>query len=233
MPSLHTLALFAVASVALIAAPGPAVTFILTTTLRRGRGAGLAATAGVEVGNMVHVVAAAFGVSAIVAASAEAFTAIKVAGAAWLLWLAVKAWLARTPGTLAGVGGAGVGGAASGSDGGTSAQAGPPAGGEPVRWLAGIRAGFLVGALNPKTALFFLAFLPQFVRPDAGAAWSQMLVLGLVFVGLACVGDSMWAFGGGALRQALPKVRMLVLDRISASVYAALGLVTLAARRAI
>ncbi|HQY34219.1 MAG TPA: LysE family translocator [Actinotalea sp.] len=223
MPSADTLALFAVASIALIVAPGPAVTFILATTLRRGRGAGLAATAGVELGNTVHVVAAAFGVSAVVAASATAFTVIKVAGAAWLLWLAVRAWLARTPGTLAQVGSpAGDGGAAGVP---TEDRAGGPAGG------ASVRAGFLVGVLNPKTALFFLAFLPQFVRPDSGAAWTQMLALGLVFVALACVGDSMWALGGGALRRALPRVRMVVLDRLSAGVYAALGLVTLTARR--
>ncbi|HWS58197.1 MAG TPA: LysE family translocator [Actinotalea sp.] len=215
MPSPETLALFALAGIALVAAPGPAVTFILATTLRHGRGPGLAATAGVELGNTVHVLAAAVGVSAVVAASATAFSAIKVAGAAWLLWLAVRAWGARTPGTLAQV----------------APPETAPAGSATARRAAQVRAGFLVGTLNPKTALFFLALLPQFVRPDAGAAWSQMLVLGLVFVALATVGDSIWALGGGAVRGALPGVRMVVLDRVSAAVYAALGLVTLTVRR--
>lgn len=219
----QTLLLFAAASLALVAAPGPAVGFILTTTLRRGRSAGLAATVGIEVGNTVHVVAASLGVSAVLATSATAFTAVKVAGAAWLLWLAVRAWRARTPGTVGALG----------------EPSGPPdladlaVPADPGRhpWLRTVRAGAVVGTLNPKTALFFLALLPQFVRPDAGPVWAQMLTLGMVFVAMACALDWLWVIGGDGLRRLVPRLRMVVLDRVSAVVYATLGAVTLAARR--
>jgi threonine/homoserine/homoserine lactone efflux protein len=211
VPDVGTLGLFAAASLALIVVPGPSVGFILATTLRHGRRAGLAATAGVETGYGVHVLAAVAGVSAVVAASATAFSVVKVAGAAWLLWLAARAWRARTPGTLA------------------DAAAAEPARDGRHRPF---RSGLLVGALNPKTALFYLAFLPQFVRPDAGPAPAQLLVLGLLFVALAWVVDSLWALGGDVLRRGLPRVRLRVLDRLSAAVYAALAAVTLTARRA-
>ena len=221
-----TLALFAAASIALIAVPGPAVGAILATTLRRGRTAGLATTAGVELGNLVHVVAATVGISAVLAASATAFTVIKIAGAAWLLWLAVRSWRARTPGTVGDLAGTtdGPGGVAD-----AVAQDLVPRRGTSL--AAEVRAGALVGALNPKTALFFIAFLPQFVRPDAGPVWAQMLTLGLVFVALACVGDGLWALGGAGLRRVVPHVRLRALDRVSAAVYAAMGVLTLTARR--
>ncbi|NMR19702.1 LysE family translocator [Cellulomonas fimi] len=227
MMDLHTLALFALAALALIVVPGPSVGFILATTLRRGRSAGLRATAGIELGYLVHVTGAVVGVSAVIAASATAFTVVKVVGAAWLLWLAVRTWRARTPGTVDqwGAGPVGAGdGSAAGSELAGAEQAAAPGGGE-------LRAGLLVGALNPKTALFYLAFLPQFVRPDAGPPWLQLLTLGLVFIGLAWAVDSLWAVGGEGLRRLLPRVRLALLDRVSAGVYAALGLVTLTARR--
>ncbi|MBB2925434.1 LysE family translocator [Cellulomonas cellasea] len=226
------LALFVVASVSLVLVPGPSVGFVVATTLRHGRRAGLAATAGVEVGYLVHVLGAVAGLSAVVVASASAFTAVKVLGAAWLVWLAVRAWRARTPGTL---GDAGLpdGGAADAASPGT-ARSGSP--GHATRVSAGhggrFRAGLLVGALNPKTAVFFLAFLPQFVVPAAGPVWLQLLELGLVFIGLAWVLDSVWCVAGGALRDRLPGLRLRVLDRVSAGVYAALAAVTLTARRA-
>ncbi|WP_149204578.1 LysE family translocator [Actinotalea subterranea] len=244
MVDADTLALFLPAALALVLAPGPAVGFILATTLRHGRRAGLAATLGIEGGNTVHVLAAALGLSAVLATSATAFTVVKAAGAAWLLWLAVRAWRARTPGTLADLG-TGPAGPTDGADGahGTDA-AGPTASGvagthvpgartpaAAPRFGAMVRAGLLVGTLNPKTALFFLAFLPQFVRPDAGPAWAQMLTLGFVFVGLACALDGLWAVGGDRLRTLFPRLRMRVLDRVSAAVYATLGALTLAARR--
>lgn len=209
------LALFVAASVSLILVPGPSVGFVVATTLRHGRRAGLAATAGVELGYLVHVLGAVVGLSAVVVASASAFTAVKVLGAAWLAWLAVRSWRARTPGTL---GGTALPESSQGQRGHAAASR--------------FRAGLLVGALNPKTAVFYLAFLPQFVVPAAGPVWVQLLELGLVFIGLAWVLDSVWCLAGGALRTRLPALRLRVLDRVSAGVYAALAAVTLTARRA-
>lgn len=209
------LVLFALASVSLILVPGPSVGFILATTLRHGRASGLAATAGIELGYLVHVLAAVAGLSAVVVASASMFTAVKVVGAAWLVWLAVRSWRARTPGTLADT--QDLEGAKGGARSGTSGGA--------------FRAGLLVGALNPKTAVFYLAFLPQFVVPAAGPVSLQLLTLGLLFIALAWVLDSMWALAGGAVRRFLPGLRMRVLDRVSAGVYAVLAAVTVTARR--
>ena len=92
--------------------------------------------------------------------------------------------------------------------------------------------GLLVGALNPKTAVFYLAFLPQFVSPAGGPVWAQLLVFGLLFIVLASVLDATWAVAGGNLRRLLPAVRLTVVDRFSAGIYAALAAVTLTVRRA-
>ena len=208
--------LFLTASIPLILFPGPSVAFILATTLRGGRRTGLAATAGVESGYLVHVVGAVVGISAVIAASAELFTVVKVVGAAWLLWMAWRTFRARSEGTLADL---------------------HPAGPTAVRpsaltgWSL-YRRGLLVGALNPKTAMFYLAFLPQFVSPDGGPLWAQLLVFGLLFIALAAALDSCWALAGGSLRRLLPAVRLRVVDRFSAGVYTALAAVTLSVRRA-
>lgn len=228
MVDAQTLLVFAGASAALVAAPGPAVGIIVTTTLRRGRSAGLASTAGIAVGDLVHVTAAVVGVSALLAASATAFTAVKVGGAVWLLWLAVRSLRARTPGTISDLRGPGGAGGVPPA-GGASEGAGPSA----RTFLGPFRTAALVGTLNPKTALFFLAFLPQFVQPGAGPAWAQMLVLGLVFVGIAGLGNTLWALGGAGLHRLLPHVRMVVVDRLSAAVLALLGALTLTARRVV
>jgi threonine/homoserine/homoserine lactone efflux protein len=203
--------LFLAASIPLILFPGPSVAFILATTLRGGRRTGLAATAGVESGYLVHVVGAVVGISAVIAASAELFTAVKVVGAAWLLWMAWRTFRARSEGTLADL---------------------HPAGPAALRPLTAYRRGLLVGALNPKTAMFYLAFLPQFVSPEGGPLWAQLLVFGLLFIALAGALDSCWALAGGSLRRLLPAVRLRVVDRFSAGVYTALAAVTLSVRRA-
>jgi threonine/homoserine/homoserine lactone efflux protein len=207
----HTLLLFVAASIPLILMPGPAVAFILGTTLRSGRRPGLAATAGVELGYLVHVVGAVVGVSAVIASTALAFTAVKVAGACWLLWLAVQAWRSKGDHTLA--------------DLGTDDAA--PAGSS----VTAFRRGLLVGALNPKTAVFYLAFLPQFVRPGSGPVPAQLLELGVLFILLAAVMDAQWAIAGGGLRRLVPRLRMVVVDRVSGAVLAALAAVTLTVRR--
>jgi threonine/homoserine/homoserine lactone efflux protein len=212
VPSVAGIVLFLAASLPLVLAPGPAVAFVLATSVRSGRRAGLAAVAGVETGYLLHVAGAVAGVSAVIAASATAFTVVKVAGGLWLLVLAWRAWRSREIGTLAQV-------------------AARPAGevGRPAR---SFRRGLLVGALNPKTAVFYLAFLPQFVRADAGPVPVQLLVFGLLFLALAAVSDSCWALAGAGLARVLPRLRMRVLDRVSAGVFAALAAVTLTTRRA-
>lgn len=214
MVTTRSLLLFAAASLPLILFPGPSVAFILATTLRAGRRSGLAATAGVETGYLVHVLGAVVGLSAVVAASAEAFTAVKVLGAAWLVWLAVQSWRSSR------------------REGDTSLADLRPAGTPETRPRASFVKGLLVGALNPKTAVFYLAFLPQFVTDDGGPPWVQLLVFGLLFIVLAACLDSCWALAGGSLRRWLPAVRMKVVDRVSAGAFGALAAVLLSARRA-
>jgi len=206
----RSLLLFTAASLPLILFPGPSVAFILATTLRTGRRSGLAATAGVELGYLVHVLGAVVGVSAVIATTAGAFTAVKVAGACWLLWLAWQAWRGTGDETVAEVG---AGGPLRGSA------------------RAAFRRGLLVGALNPKTAVFYLAFLPQFVTPGAGPVWAQLTVFGLLFIALASLVDAQWAIAGGGLRRVLPTLRMRVVDRASGVVYVVLAAFALSARR--
>ena len=205
------LGLFAAASLALILVPGPSVVFILSATLRHGRAVGLATTAGIEVSYFGHVAGTVLGVSAVVAASAEAFTVVKLAGGLYLLFLAARSWRSRAAGTLEDL-----------------AEAPHPA--------PSLRGAFLralpVGLLNPKTAIFYLAFLPQFVRDGGGPVPLQLAVLGVVFILLAALCDSMWAIGGGRLRRVAPRLRVRIVDRVSGSVMAVLAAVTLTARRA-
>lgn len=234
MLDVQTLLAFSAASAALVATPGPAVGVILSTTLRRGRPAGMASVLGVVTGNLGHTVAAVVGISALLAASATAFTVVKIAGAAWLLWLAVRALRARTPGTFASAAADDAAARAEAHAAGSDAPQLATTDAAPPRvpgLLSAYRAAALVGLLNPKAALFFLAFLPQFVRPGAGPVWSQMLVLGLLFTGIAGVGDTLWVLGGTAARRALGRVRMVVLDRVSAALFTAFAALTLAVRR--
>lgn len=211
MVSGPALLLFVAASLPIIVMPGPSVAYILATTLRHGRGVGLAATAGNEAGYLVHVAGTVLGVSAVLAASAQAFTLLKVAGAAYLLWLAVRGWRSRATGTLQDLTVT------------TQARLG--------RGTAFVRA-LPVGVLNPKTAIFYLAFLPQFVRPDAGPVPLQLAVFGLTFILLALAFDSCWVIAGARLARLVPRLRLRVLDRVSGTVMAGLAAATLTARRA-
>jgi threonine/homoserine/homoserine lactone efflux protein len=212
MVSARSLELFVVAALPLVFFPGPSVAFIVTSSLRHGTSFGVRATAGVEIGYLVHVFAAVVGVSALLAASAVAFSVVKVAGALYLLWLAISAW-----------------------------RASRSAGDEPVVCIDGsngiasrrkpFRQGLIVGSSNPKTAIFFLAFLPQFASPARGPIGSQVLILGLVFILLACVPDFSWAVGAGKLRPRLSRMRRKLVERVSAAVYAALAVVVLSTNR--
>jgi threonine/homoserine/homoserine lactone efflux protein len=208
----RSLELFVIAALPLVFFPGPSVAFIVTSSLRHGTSFGVRATAGVEAGYLVHVVAALVGVSALLAASAVSFSVIKAVGALYLLWLAVSAWRdsrrAGDDSVVADPDRAGVG------------RAQNPFG-----------QGFFVGASNPKTAVFFVAFLPQFTDPAAGWIPLQLMVLGVVFILLACVPDFSWALGAGKLRPRLGRLRRKIVDRISAVVYAALATLVLSVNR--
>ena len=197
MPELTTLLLFAAACAALFAIPGPAVVYIVARTVTHGRRAGLVSVLGIETGALVHLLAAALGLSALVASSATAFAVVRYAGAAYLILLGFQA-LRR--------------------------HGGPAAGGAPAVPADGrlFRDGVLVNVLNPKVALFFLAFLPQFVEPGAGSVPAQMLVLGAVYVGIALLLDAGWALLAAAVGRVLTAGRSL--ERASAGVYFALGL---------
>lgn len=209
MTSSGTLAAFMVASLPLACFPGQSVAFIVAQSLSGGRRTGILATLGVETGYLVHVAAAAIGVSALVAASATAFNVVKVLGALWLGWLAIQSWRHQRTGTL----------------------------GDTVREQAdqaaprqAYRSGLLVGSLNPKTALFYLAFLPQFVRPHQGPIWLQSMTLGICFILLAMIFDLSWSLIASSLRGVLRKVKLMWIDRAAGTVYGTLAAVLLSIR---
>jgi threonine/homoserine/homoserine lactone efflux protein len=191
---------FAAAALALAVLPGPAVLYIVARSVDQGRFAGLVSALGIGVGSLVHVTAATIGLSSLLASSATAFTVVKYAGAAYLILLGIHRLLTREE--VAEV------------------AARPP------RGLGMIfRDGVIVNVLNPKTALFFLAFLPQFVDPDQGAASPQILVLGLIFTVIALSSDSLWALAAGTLGAWLRRSRWYlgVKRWVTGTVLVALG----------
>jgi threonine/homoserine/homoserine lactone efflux protein len=202
MPDASTFLVFAAASIAFLVIPGPSVFYIVTRSLAQGRRAGVASMLGVQAGGLVHVVAAAFGISALIASSATAFTIVKYAGAAYLILLGLRKLLSR----------------------GEEDAAPEPSG--PTSESRLFWQGAVVNLLNPKTALFFLAFLPQFVDPSAPVA-PQMLVLGTMLVGIGVVSDGTYALvaagAGRRLRETAAARRRL--DRLSGGVFVGLGLV--------
>ena len=183
MPDASTLALFAVAALTLLVIPGPAVLYIVTRSVDQGRAAGLASVCGVHVGTLVHVAAAALGLSALLVSSATAYDTVRWLGAAYLVWLGVRRLLARDEDDLAAVGS----GARRTGLGRIFAQ------------------GVVVNVLNPKTALFFFAFLPQFVDTSRGSVPFQVVVFGVAFVVLGFLSDGAYAVaastGAGWLRR--------------------------------
>lgn len=196
------LAIFLSAAFILLITPGPSVAYIVTRSVSQGRRAGMISALGVNTGGLLHVVAAALGLSALLVSSAVAFSVVKYAGALYLIFLGVRAMFSSK---------------------------------EPVQTPAGaanLRAlysqGILVNALNPKTALFFLAFLPQFIDPSRGSAAAQILLLGLLFVGMSVITDGAYALLAGSGR------RFIVTERtkkaggyLAGSVYIALGIAML------
>jgi threonine/homoserine/homoserine lactone efflux protein len=200
--------LFVLAALALLLTPGPAVLYIVARSVEAGRRAGLASVLGVHAGTLVHIAAAAAGLSALLAASATAFAAVKYLGAAYLVVLGVRRLLDGSA---------------------PSALARPGA----LRLRRAVLDGFVVNVLNPKTALFFLAFLPQFVDLSRGRVGLQVLGLGLLFVGLGLVTDTAYALGAGtAARWLRGHPRWTSSERwLSGGMYIGLGLAAALAER--
>lgn len=202
MPDPSQFALFLAAALLLAVTPGPGIFYVAARSLAGGRDEGIASSLGTGLGGTVHVLAGALGVSAIVLASAELFTLLKLAGAGYLVWLGLRAILAARRDALA------------------------P---EPTPALGPRRAfreGVVVEALNPKTAAFFLAFVPQFVNPTQGHVAVQFAVLGLLSVLLNTLADVVVAVAGGSIRQGASTRPRLVrrLREASGGAMIALGL---------
>jgi len=195
-----SLALFLFASLLLAVTPGPGVLYVVTRTLAGGRSAGLASVGGAAIGNLANSALASLGLSAVLAVSARAFTAVKFAGAAYLLYLGIRE-LRRARRALA-------------------ERTRPPVTGKRV-----FRDGFLVALLNPKTALFFGAFLPQFVDPSRSPL-AQSLALGAAFAVIAVCTDTLYVLAAARLGPGIARLGMRpAMTRIAGFSFIALGLV--------
>jgi threonine/homoserine/homoserine lactone efflux protein len=204
MPSPEVFAAFAVASLSLLVVPGPSVLYIVTRSMDQGRAAGLISVLGIHTGSIVHVAAAALGLSAILASSALTYGIVKYVGAAYLIWLGIRALRGR------------------GEERPDVAERG--------RSLGRVYAqGVVVNVLNPKTALFFLAFLPQFVDLSKGSVPLQVVILGSTFIFLGFISDGTYALvsarvsrrlavrrGSGIVRRWLPGLTLVGLGVVSA-----------------
>ena len=206
IPDAGTLAVFALASLALAVVPGPAVLYIVAQSVHGGRRAGVVSALGVASGGLVHVLAAVIGLSALLAASAEAFTAVKILGAVYLVWLGIRTLLSAD---------------------------------DRIGWRAAertlartYRQGVVVNVLNPKTALFFLAFLPQFVDPHESTR-GQLAILGGIFVLIALTSDLVWALVAGTAGAVLRKSRtfLRVQRYVSGTIFVGLGALAATAGR--
>ena len=178
MPSAHHLVAFAITALVIIVVPGPSVLFIVGRALAVGRREAVLTMLGNTAGASVMLVAVALGLGALIAASAIALTIVKLAGAAYLIYLGIHAF--RTRKSLAEALASGV---------------------KPGNARRALRQGFLVGITNAKTAVFFAAVLPQFVDKTAGPASVQILLLGTVFMLIALCSDSLWALVAGTARE--------------------------------
>jgi len=197
---LSTLIPFVIASAILVLIPGPAVLYIVSTGIGRGRRMALASMLGIETGALFHVAAAAVGLSAVVASSVVAYSVVKYAGAAYLIYLGVKTLRNRDDSHPLLIPGA------------SSAR-------------GAFRRGVVVNILNPKLALFFLAFLPQFVVPARGSVAIQLLLLGLLFIAVAIVIDGVYALSSGLIGNLLNRSERFgkIQKKVAGITYLALG----------
>ncbi|WP_078410692.1 LysE family translocator [Priestia abyssalis] len=201
MFTLSTLSAFVVIVISLFLIPGPAVFLTATRTIQNGRKAGIVAGLGIATGDMIHTLFAAAGLSAILMTSALAFNFVKFAGAAYLIYLGVRAILEKPadpqlPKT------------------------------SPVKTSSTYSQAILVEVLNPKTALFFLAFLPQFVHPEQGQSFFQFLILGLIFVLLSAIYTTFIAMSVQLLGRLVKRISWIGRwsGKIVGAIYISLGL---------
>ncbi|WP_422362205.1 LysE family translocator [Reichenbachiella sp.] len=203
LPSPENILLFIAAATILIVVPGPALLYILTKSIEQGYKAGLASVLGVGVGAMVHVMAAAVGISALLVASATAFSILKYGGAAYLIYLGVKKLTDKTAPVA-------------------------PVDNERKSLSKIFYEGIVVNTLSPKSAIFFFAFLPQFINADKGGTTSQILFLGLVFLVIAFVSDMCYVLLSGKLvKYFRTSTKFASIQKyLSGSIYIVLGLLT-------
>ncbi|KAA2214280.1 LysE family translocator [Teichococcus oryzae] len=213
MPDPIQLAFYVAAALLLAVTPGPGIFYVAARTLAGGRAEGMASSFGTGLGGMVHVLAGSLGVSAIVLASAELFTALKLLGATYLVWIGFRTFRAAR------------------QDAANTVEGGPAT--PPMGVRRAFREGVLVEALNPKTAAFFLAFIPQFVDPAQGGIALQFIVLGFVSVALNTLADIAVAFAASRIRDGAAARPTLIrrLREASGGAMIALGLGLALARR--
>jgi threonine/homoserine/homoserine lactone efflux protein len=210
MPPLTNILLFMVAAITLLAIPGPAVIYIVTRSVSQGRAAGIASVLGIHVGTAVYVAATSMGISALLAASATAFLVVKYLGASYLIWLGVQKLRRRK----------------------NSEE--PSAGTADTSLRRVFCQGVVVNILNPKTLIFFTAFLPQFVDQQRGFYAGQLAFFGALFIMLGIVSDGTYALLSSALAGRLRRSSRLQrrLDRYSGAAYLALGVFAALVREA-
>jgi threonine/homoserine/homoserine lactone efflux protein len=203
MMAIPNLIVFVLSALVLLIVPGPAVIYIVTRSMAQGRKAGISSVLGIELASMCHSIAAAFGLSAVLLASTIVFNFIKYLGAAYLIYLGVRTLISSKIDVT-------------GIDlyKQSNAQL--------------FRKGFLVNLLNPKTALFFYAFLPQFISPRNGSTIIQILFLGTLFVALATITDSTYALISSSIGRILFKWKnhLKIQRYVTGGIYISLGLAT-------
>lgn len=198
-----TIWLFVIAAATLLIVPGPAVFYIMARSIDQGKKAGLISVLGVSLGGSVHVLAGAIGVSAILMTSATAFNTVKYLGAAYLVYLGCRTLFSASDET------------------GLEVQK-PPR----KKLLNIFYESALVEVMNPKTALFFLAFFPQFITPSAGSVTVQFLLLGTIFIILALISDGLYAVLAASIRKRIlgSKVGSTLQNRITGCFYIVIGI---------
>lgn len=204
MPELSNLILFITTSLALLVIPGPAVLYIVGKSMDQGLKAGLVSVLGIGIGSIAHVIAASIGISALLVASATAFTIVKLAGAFYLIYLGIKTLLRKE-----------------------THSAIPRQ--EKKRMTQIFAQGIIVNLFNPKTALFFFAFLPQFISPGSASVSTQIIFLGIIFTLLAVATDSIYALMSSKLSQALrgSNIFIRLQKYVIGTIYLILGVATL------